>query len=38
MFKTGTEKNVVGILGGMGALSSAEFLKTIYEHSSRRPT
>jgi aspartate racemase len=36
MFKTGTEKNVIGILGGMGALSSAEFLKTIYEHSSRR--
>ena len=31
-----TERNVVGILGGMGPLSSAEFLKTIYEHSSRR--
>jgi aspartate racemase len=27
-------KKTVGILGGMGPLSSAEFLKTIYEHSS----
>lgn len=25
-------RNVLGILGGMGPLSSAEFLKTIYEH------
>lgn len=28
------ETRAVGILGGMGPLSSAEFLKSIYEHSS----
>ena len=27
------EKRTVGIIGGMGPLSSAEFLKSIYEHS-----
>ncbi len=26
-------RNVLGVLGGMGPLASAEFLKTIYEHS-----
>jgi aspartate racemase len=26
-------KNVLGVLGGMGPLAGAEFLKTIYEHS-----
>ena len=36
MFEYEKEKNVFGILGGMGALASAEFLKTIYEHSARR--
>lgn len=36
MLEIGTEKNVIGILGGMGPLSSAEFVKTIYEYSSRR--
>jgi aspartate racemase len=28
-------KNLLGILGGMGPLSSAEFLKTIYQYSLR---
>lgn len=28
-----SEKKVLGVLGGMGPLASAEFLKTIYEHS-----
>jgi aspartate racemase len=32
--KTQTQRrNVLGVLGGMGPLASAEFLKTIYEHS-----
>jgi aspartate racemase len=35
MSPTGKENNVIGVLGGMGALSSAEFLKTIYEQSTR---
>jgi aspartate racemase len=26
-----SERNIIGILGGMGPVASAEFLKTIYE-------
>jgi aspartate racemase len=33
--KTRDTKTVLGILGGMGPLSSAEFLRTIYEFSPR---
>ena len=28
-----SRQNILGVLGGMGPLASAEFLKTIYEHS-----
>jgi aspartate racemase len=31
-----TSKSVLGVLGGMGALASAEFVKTIYEFSGER--
>ncbi len=27
------EQEILGIVGGLGPLASAEFLKTIYEHS-----
>jgi len=31
--KTGTEKQILGIVGGLGPQASAEFLKTIYEYN-----
>jgi aspartate racemase len=32
-FKNNERKAAIGVLGGVGPLASAEFLKTIYEHS-----
>lgn len=32
--ETKGKREILGVLGGMGALASAEFLKTIYEHNA----